>query len=62
MQMLNQMDPRLYLEARRKQGELWTTVLDAIESAWERAKAPPWTVDIRISIDDVLEDLAHGRD
>ncbi|MBW2380593.1 MAG: hypothetical protein JRG70_13750 [Deltaproteobacteria bacterium] len=62
MHTLNQMDPKLYREVRRKQAQVWDDLIAAFIDTWDRTFQPLWTTENRISIDDVLADLAYGRD
>jgi hypothetical protein len=56
------MDPKLYREVRRKQAQVWDDLIAAFIDTWDRTFQPLWTTENRISIDDVLADLAYGRD
>lgn len=63
MHTLNLMDPNLYVEVLRKEAQVWDTDLTAaFKEAWKRSFSPRWTVQTRISEQEVLVDLAHGRD
>jgi hypothetical protein len=62
MHTLNQMDPRLARQVRRKQAEVWDILIAAFTDTWDRMFQPLWTADNRVSTDDVLADLAYGRD
>ena len=62
MHTLNQMDPRLAREVLRKQAEVWDILIAAFTDTWDRMFQPLWTADNRVSTDDVLADLAYGRD
>ncbi|TNF61989.1 MAG: hypothetical protein EP303_04700 [Deltaproteobacteria bacterium] len=62
MHTLNQMDPNLYLEALRKQAQVWEDLITAFEDAWNRAFSPKWKVQVRITEEEVLADLGYGRD
>ena len=62
MHTLSQMDPNLYLEVRRKQARVWDDLIAAVREAWNRRFKPRWTPESKISLEDVLGDLAYGRD
>jgi hypothetical protein len=62
MHTLNQMDPNLYVEVLRRQAQVWTDLRTVFEETWNRAFSLRWTVETRISGEEVLADLAHGRD
>lgn len=62
MHMLKQMDPNLYLEVRRKQAQLWDELIAAFEDSLERWVSPVRRPETGISIEEVLADLAYGRD
>ena len=62
MHTVSQMDPSLYARALRKQAEFYDRIIAVLGGEWERGWSPKWTVNPRISVDDVLEDLEHGRD
>lgn len=62
MHTLNQMDPNLYLEALRKQAQVWEDLITAFEDAWNRPFSPKWKVQVRITEEEVLADLGYGRD
>ncbi|MBW2160707.1 MAG: hypothetical protein JRH14_12240 [Deltaproteobacteria bacterium] len=62
MHMLSQMDPDLYREVLRKQAEVWDDLIAAFAATWDRLFEPRWTPENRVSIEDVLADLAYGRD
>jgi hypothetical protein len=56
------MDPNLYLEVRRKQARVWDDLIAAVRETWNRRFKPRWTPKSKISLEDVLGDLAYGRD
>jgi hypothetical protein len=56
------MDPNLYLEALRKQAQVWEDLITAFEDTWNRAFSRKWKVQVRITEEEVLADLGHGRD
>jgi len=56
------MDPDLYREVRRKQTEVWDALITAFAATWDRLFQPPWEPENRVSIEEVLADLAYGRD
>jgi hypothetical protein len=56
------MDPDLYREVLRKQAEVWDDLIAAFAATWDRLFEPRWTPENRVSIEDVLADLAYGRD
>jgi len=62
MHMLKQMDPKLYAEVLRKQAQAWDDLIAAFTEPWDRWFRPRWTPESRISLEDVLADLAYGRD
>jgi len=62
MHMLNQMDPNLYLAVRQKQAQVWDDLIAALTANWSRHFRPRWTPENRISLEDILGDLAYGRD
>jgi hypothetical protein len=56
------MDPNLYLEVLRKQAQVWTDLMEAVEDMWSRSFSFDWVVEARVSEEEVLGDLAYGRD
>jgi hypothetical protein len=56
------MDPNLYLEVLRKQAQVWEDLFTALEDSWDRWVRRQWAPDSLISVDEVLADLAYGRD
>ena len=62
MHTLNQMDPNLYVEVLRRQAQVWTDLRTALEETWNRSFSLRWTVETRISGEEVLADLGYGRD
>jgi hypothetical protein len=62
MHTLNQMDPSLYAEVLRKQARVWEDLGRTLEDLWKRSVSLRWAVKTRISSDEVLADLAYGRD
>ena len=62
MHMLSQMDPDLYREVLRKQTEVWDALIAAFATTWDRLFEPRRVPEHRVSIEDVLADLAYGRD
>ena len=62
MHALKQMDPDLYAEALRKQARLSAELIALLERRWETAFGLRWIVKPRISLEEVMEDLAYGRD
>jgi hypothetical protein len=62
MDTASQMDPKLYREVVRKRVEVWDTVIAAFTTGWDRVFQPRWTPENRVIMDDVLADLAYGRE
>ena len=62
MHMLSQMDPDLYREVLRKQTAVWDALIAAFGTPWDRLFEPWRAPENRVSIEDVLADLAYGRD
>ena len=62
MHELKQMDPKLYLKVLRTRAQFWDQVIAAFEDRLERWFNPVRSPEARISIEDVLTDLAYGRD
>lgn len=62
MHTLNQMDPNLYADVLRKQAQVWTELMDAAEDIWNRSLSLDWVAEPSISEEEVLADLAYGRD
>jgi hypothetical protein len=62
MHMLSQMDPDLYREVLQKQTEAWDALIAAFATPWDRLFEPGRAPENRVSIEDVLADLAYGRD
>ena len=56
------MNPELYREVVRRQAEFWDAVVAAFAEALGGVFELRWTLDTRPSIEDVLSDLAYGRD
>lgn len=62
MPSLQQMNPEIYQAAVRKQSELWKGLIAALQGDWEGSLSPHWRLEIHISADELLQDLAYGRD
>ena len=62
MDTLNHIDRNRYLQVARKQAEVWTQLVEAISGDWKRSVAGGWHIQPEIRLEDVLEDLDHGRD
>ena len=62
MHTVRQMDSNLYLAALRKQAEVWEGLLTALEDSWDRWVRRQWALESVISVEEVLADLAYGRD
>lgn len=62
MDMLNQIDRNLYLEVARKQVEVWSELVTAISADWRRSIGGGWDLQPDIHVEEVMEDLAYGRD
>lgn len=62
MHMLKHMDPNLYQEVLRKRTRVWEELFGLLTEAWSRRcqKRASWRREI--STEDILADLAHGRD
>jgi len=56
------MDPNLYADVLRKQAQVWTELMDAAEDIWNRSLSLDWVAEPSISEEEVLADLAYGRD
>jgi hypothetical protein len=62
MHTVRQMNPELYREVVRRQAEFWDAVVAAFAEALGGVFELRWTLDTRPSIEDVLADLAYGRE
>ena len=66
MHTLYQMNPKLHAEVRRKQVQVWDDLIAAfaeLRNHWSKRRVRPrWTEESTISLQDVLADLAYGRD
>jgi hypothetical protein len=62
MHILNQMDPKLHAEVRRRRAEVGTDLMQALEDAWTFWLARRWKSEASVSVDEILADLAYGRD
>jgi len=62
MEMLNQIDPKLHREVRRRQAEFWDACIHALAATLELAFQRVRPVEPSISIEEVAADLAYGRD
>jgi hypothetical protein len=62
MEMLNQIDPELHREVRRRQVEFWDSCISALVEAVELALGRVRSVEPAISLEEVAADLAYGRD
>lgn len=58
----NQMDPKLYLNVLRRQSEVWTDLWAAVGDSWRRAASPEWTVEVEISMEEILAELSYGQE
>ena len=61
MHTVNQMDPSLYARALRKQTELWDQIIAVLGGEWEHGWSRNWTVNPRVSVEEVMEDLEYGQ-
>lgn len=64
MQVLRRMDPELYHEVLRRRARVWNDLTAWIKSSWQRTRArrTRWQIEIPILLDEVLNDLGHGRE
>ena len=62
MHGLNEMDPKLCSNVLRRQSEVWADLVAALGDTWRRALSPAWTVEVEISMDEVLADLGYGQE
>ncbi len=62
METLNQVERSPYLEALEKQKEVLAELTAAFEAGWKGAVASHWRIDPQICAEEVLADLAYGRD
>lgn len=62
MDTASQMEPELYRRVLQTQAEMWDALIAAFVAGWDRTFEPRWTPENRVSLDDVLLDLAYGRD
>lgn len=62
MELMNQIDPKLYRDVRRRQAEFWDTCIRVLAESVEHAFRGLRSVDPEISIEEVAADLAYGRD
>ncbi|MGB8225015.1 MAG: hypothetical protein WCF10_20680 [Polyangiales bacterium] len=62
MDSLYQLDPELRAEVRRRQAEVWTDLMTILKEAWASSRRPRMRWEARISADEILADLAYGRD
>ncbi|MBW2508801.1 MAG: hypothetical protein JRE81_09235 [Deltaproteobacteria bacterium] len=61
MHVSSQMSPGLYSRARRKQAELWDDVTTMLAGEWERGWSPSWRVELRLHMEELMEDLEYGQ-
>ncbi len=62
MHMLRHIDPELHQEVLRRRARVWSDLASWLGGAWQRAWRGRWRVDVPILIDEVLTDLAYGRE
>ena len=62
MEMLNQIDPKLQREVRRRQAEFWDSCIHALAETLEHAFRRVRSVELTISVEEVAADLAYCRD
>jgi hypothetical protein len=62
MHTLSQLNPKLHAEVRRRQAEVWTDLMVALEDAWTSWLVRRWRPEASVSVDEILADLAFGRD
>ncbi|MGB8332837.1 MAG: hypothetical protein WCE62_22115 [Polyangiales bacterium] len=62
MHTLSQMNPTLHAEVLRRQEQVWTDLVAALDKAWTNWLARRWTPVTGVSSDEILADLAYGRD
>jgi len=61
MHILRHMDPELYDEVLRRRAAVWTDLAVWLRGRWQRAHRRERPVEVPITVDEVLADLAHGR-
>lgn len=62
MHMLRQIDPELHREVLRNRERVWIDLAHWLGDAWTRVRGRPWRVEVPIRVDEVLTDLAYGRE
>lgn len=62
MQPSNQIERSPYLEVLEKQKEVLAQLTTAFEASWKRAVDSDWRIDPQICPEEVMADLAYGRD
>ncbi len=62
MHSFYQLEPELRAEVRRRQAGVWTDLMTVLEEAWASSRRRRLRSEARISVDEILADLAYGRD
>jgi hypothetical protein len=62
MHTLYHVDRNLDNPVLRMRSRAWSEMARAIEEAWKSSAAMDWSVKTEISIEEILADLAYGRD
>ena len=61
MHMLDQTNPTIDSDTLRKQSAVWEELTEVLGTPRTRAFARSWSIQVDISLDEVLEDLNYGR-
>jgi hypothetical protein len=62
MHTLYHVDRDIHDHVLRMQPRVWSDLARAIEDAWKFSAGMDWSVKTEISTEEVLADLAYGRD
>lgn len=62
MHTLYHVDRDIHNHVLRMQTRVWSDVVRALEEAWKSSARIDWSVETEISIDELLADLAYGRE
>jgi hypothetical protein len=62
MHTLYHVDRDIHDRVLRMQTRAWSDVVRALKEAWKSSARIDWSVETEISIDELLADLAYGRD
>jgi hypothetical protein len=62
MDFVRTIDTTLWARVRKTEKALWDHIVAALGGEWERGWSLRWTADPQITVEELAEELAYGRD